>query len=109
MSENEINNSTPVQSETVSSIQAPVDFEVKAKTSNSGKIGMILGLISIVAWIIPLFGLPITITGIVFSARGLGTNQRGMAIAGLILSILFLIITLINSFLGALLAINRVS
>ncbi len=63
--------------------------------------GFILGLISILAWFIPLIGYPVTICGIVFSAEGLKSNKKNLAIAGLILSILFLVVTIINSFLGA--------
>lgn len=65
-------------------------------------VGMILGLCSIIAWIIPLIGYPCTIIGIIFSACAMGSNKKGMAITGLILSIIFLIVTLINSFIGML-------
>ena len=69
--------------------------------------GMILGLVSIIAWIIPLFGYPIAICGIVFSAKGLkSTTGKGKAIAGLILSIIFLLLTLGNSCLGALISLD---
>ena len=37
-------------------------------------VGFILGLVSIIAWIIPLFGYPIGICGIVFSAKGLKSS-----------------------------------
>ncbi|MDD3481219.1 MAG: hypothetical protein PHW75_03310 [Patescibacteria group bacterium] len=66
------------------------------------KTGFILGLVSIIAWLLPLVGYPVTITGIVFSALGLkAKNKKGLAIAGLVLSILFLVVTLINSIAGA--------
>lgn len=68
-------------------------------------IGLILGLVSIVAWYIPLIGFPVTICGIIFSAVGMKSqNNKGKAIAGLTLSIIFLVITIVNSFLGAILA-----
>lgn len=68
-------------------------------------IGLILGLVSIIAWYIPLIGFPVTICGIIFSAIGMKSQtNKGKAIAGLTLSIIFLIITIINSFLGAILA-----
>lgn len=69
-------------------------------------VGFILGLCSIAAWLLPLLGYPVTICGIVFSAKGLKPNKnRGKAIAGLTLSIIFLFITLINSALGVLLTL----
>lgn len=71
--------------------------------STKAMAGFVLGLISIIAWIIPLIGYPITILGIIFSALGLNSKNKGKAIAGLILSIIFLILTFINSALGAIL------
>lgn len=77
----------------------------KGKTQSI--IGLILGLVSIVAWYIPLIGFPITIIGIIFSAIGMKSQtNKGKAIAGLTLSIIFLIVTIVNSVLGAILATN---
>lgn len=70
-------------------------------TSKKASIGFILGLISIIAWIIPLFGYPVTICGIVFSSKGLKSKtDKGKAITGLILSIVFLGFSFINSIVG---------
>lgn len=78
-------------------VNNPVD-----DASRKATVGLVLGLVSIVAWILPLAGYPVTICGIVFSAKGLKSEAgKGKATAGLILSIMFLIATLINSFLGA--------
>ncbi len=77
------------------------------KTDKNANTGFILGLVSIIAWFIPLFGYPVTICGIVFSSKGLSSkNNHGKAIAGLILSIIFLIVTLINSIAGAIMAVG---
>ncbi len=76
-----------------------------SKQDKYAVVGMVLGLVSIIAWLIPLFGYPVTICGIVFSAKGLNSQQnKGKATVGLIFSILFLIVTLINSILGAIVA-----
>lgn len=72
--------------------------------SKAANTGFILGLIGIVAWFLPIAGYPVTISGIIYSAKGLKATSYGKAIAGLILSIIFLIVTLINSFLGLLLS-----
>ena len=72
-------------------------------------VGFILGLVSIIAWFIPLFGYPVTICGIVFSAKQLKSTDSGaktMAIVGLVLSIIFLVVTLINSALGVLIQLS---
>ena len=65
--------------------------------------GFILGLVGIIAWLIPLAGYPVCICGIVFSSKGLkSTTKKGMAIAGLVLSIVFLVFTFFNSLIGML-------
>lgn len=71
------------------------------KKATKAMTGFILGLCSIVAWFIPIIGFPVTITGIVFSAMGMSEKTKEKAIAGLVLSIIFLIFTLINSLAGA--------
>lgn len=77
------------------------DPEKKATT------GFTLGLISIIAWILPLVGYPVTICGIVFSSKGLkSTTNKTKAIVGLVLSIIFLIITLGNSIAGAIMSLS---
>lgn len=73
------------------------------KKATKGMIGFILGLVSIIAWYIPLIGYPVTVCGIIFSALGMNSKNKGKAVAGLVLSIIFLIVTLINSILGAIL------
>lgn len=74
------------------------------KVDKNAVIGFILGLISIVAWLIPLFGYPVSICGIIFSAKGLkSATNKGKAITGLVLSIVFLVFTFFNSMLGLLL------
>ena len=70
------------------------------KASNLGLTGFILGLVGIFAWLLPFIGYPVTICGIVFSSKGLKSNNRGKSITGLVLSIIFCIFTLLNSFAG---------
>lgn len=63
--------------------------------------GFTFGLTSIITWLIPLFGYITTICGIVYSAKGLkSTKNKTKATVGLVLSIIFLIITITNSILG---------
>ena len=75
--------------------------------NNSANTGFIFGLISIIAWILPLIGYPITICGIVFSVKGFKSKTaKTKAIIGLVLSILFLLVTLGNSILGVIQALQ---
>lgn len=70
----------------------PTDQELteKAKTS------LILGIIGLIAWLLPLAGYPITIVGIVKASKSLKCSKSGMATAGLVLSIIGLVLTVIN-------------
>ena len=55
----------------------------------------ILGIISSVAWIIPLIGLPITIVGTVLGATGMRNKRsKGIAIAGFVTNLVFLAATI---------------
>jgi hypothetical protein len=86
---------------------APQQFQNALKKNNSKALAaMILGLCSIVGWFIPLFGYPLTVLAIIFGVIGLKSEKKGQAVAGLILGAVFLIFTLVNSILGALIMTN---
>jgi len=80
-----------------SSVLPQADEEGKGKATAS----LVLGIISIIAWIIPLYGLPTTIAGLVLGIKGLGPQRRGTAVAGIVLSVIFLVLTLFNAAMGA--------
>ena len=69
---------------------------------NNGKTtaGFVLALVSLITWIIPLFGLPTSIIGLVLSINGRIETKSGMALAGIIISIISLIFTICNSLAG---------
>ena len=81
----------------------PEYYSPGAQRDNSGKAttGLVLGIISLVAWILPIIGLPVTICGIVYSSKGLSSSARGRAAAGLTLSIIGAFLTVINAAIGA--------
>ena len=61
------------------------------RTNDSGWASFILGIISSLAWLIPLIGLPITVVGTALGAIGIGNpRDRGFSIAGMIMNIVFL-------------------
>lgn len=81
---------------------------VVVSTDKNANTGFILGLVSIIAWFIPLFGYPVTICGIVYSSKGLKSQTfKTKATIGLVLSIIFLIVTLINSILGVMMNLGE--
>jgi hypothetical protein len=67
-----------------------------ASTSEQGTVApLVLGILSLVLWIIPLFGVPVSITGFVMSQRlclrtneRLGKGPRAMSVIGFALSLL---------------------
>jgi len=63
--------------------------------------GLVLGILSLFAWFLPFIGFPVTIIGLVMSAIGLKSRRPGWAVAGLVMSILGLIATIVNAILGA--------
>ncbi len=73
------------------------------KKSNAG---FILGIISLFAWLLPLAGYPISIVGLVLSIKAKKNPENKTALAGIILSIIGLVLTAINSFLGVLIGIS---
>ena len=60
----------------------------------------ILGLVSMITWIIPLIGLPTTVIGLIMGIVGRRSSRRGLAIAGIVLSSIFLLATIANAGFG---------
>jgi len=62
---------------------------------------MVLGCIGMIAWFLPIIGLPIQIVGIVLGVKGKKSSKSGIAVAGLVLSIIGLVLTIANASIGA--------
>lgn len=78
----------------------------KEPISGKSIASFVLGLVGIIAWIIPLFGYPVTITGLVLGCLARKNEKNGFSLAGIILSSIFLVITLINSIMGVIIALS---
>ena len=65
---------------------------------------LVLGIVSILTWLFPIAGYITTIIAIVLGVKGRKSEKRGMATAGMVLGIIFLVITLLNSILSVFLA-----
>ena len=50
------------------------------KKATKATVGMILGLVSIIAWYIPFIGFPVTVLGIIFSGLGMNSINKNKAI-----------------------------
>ncbi len=76
------------------------------KSDGMSVASLVLGIIGLVAWFFPICGFPTTIVGLVFGILGLKSSKKKMATAGLILSSIGLLVTIINSALGAYLGLT---
>lgn len=81
---------------------------VTAKKPNTGAsiTSMVLGIVSMLAWIIPLLGFPCSATGLVLGIMSKAKKVGGTATAGIVLSSIGLFFTIINSILGAIIGAN---
>ncbi|MEK6939294.1 MAG: hypothetical protein AABX31_01055 [Nanoarchaeota archaeon] len=61
---------------------------------------LVLGILSLVLWLVPLFGLPIAIIGLIMGIRGVKGNRK-FAMAALICSIIGLVFAVANAAIGA--------
>jgi hypothetical protein len=61
---------------------------------------LVLGILNLFTWCIPVCGFPFAIAGIVTGIFGLKSSKRGLAIAGIILSAIGFILSIINSIAG---------
>lgn len=68
---------------------------------------MVLGIVGFIAWCLPLVGYPVTIVGLVLGIMALVKGKNGMAIAGVIMCSITLLLTLVNSFLGAIIGLSE--
>jgi hypothetical protein len=60
-----------------------------------------LGLFGLLAWLLPIIGLPVTITGLVLGIKSVNGPRKGMATAGIVLCIIGLVLSTGNAALGA--------
>lgn len=82
-----------------------VNRNMKKKSVGKATAGLVLGILSIPSAFIPIFGIPIGILGIVFSVQGMKQSQ-GIAVGGLVCSIIGLIFAIINAVWGAYLGVT---
>lgn len=62
----------------------------------------ILGIFDILAWILPIIGIPVSIVGLILGILGIRSSKKWMAVSGIIICSIFLVASVINVILGAL-------
>ncbi len=86
-------------------LQSQINYTVpdinKARKPGFGIAAFVLGIVGLLAWIIPIIGLPVGVIALVLGIIGLKKNSRGMSITGIILGSICLVLTIINSAMGA--------
>ncbi len=61
---------------------------------------LVLGIIGMLAWFLPICGFPIAIVGLVLGIVGKDSSKHGLAVAGIVMTIISLILTIINGTVG---------
>lgn len=93
----------PAAAQSTTVITEPVE-----DVSKNGKAvkGMVLGIIAMIAWIIPIVGLPIAAIGLFYSIKGMKSIKRSNAITGIVLCSIGLVATIVNGSIGAYLGVT---
>lgn len=76
---------------------------VSSGNGGSGKAvtSLVLGILSLITWLLPILGLPMSIVGLALGISGQKNQEgKGMATAGMVLSIIGLVLSAINSIIG---------
>ena len=70
---------------------------------------LILGVVVLVAWLLPVLGLPIGAAGLICGILGRRSTRRGLAVAGLVMSTIGLVLAVGNGILGVLVRLSGTS
>jgi hypothetical protein len=68
---------------------------------------LVLGILSLCAWLFPICGFPIAIAGVILGILGLKSSSRTLAIVGLVLSGLALLLSLCNAVAGGVMSVTN--
>jgi hypothetical protein len=72
-------------------------------------IGLVTGVLSLVAWLLPICGAPLAIAALVLGFLGRRSSRRGLAIAGMVIGAIGLVLALGNAALGVYLGTRSVA
>ena len=94
----------PLGNNTSFTSQGQPVYYVQPTSSNSKGLSissLVLGICGLIMWLLPILGLPVTIVGLILGIIAIRKGERGMAIAGVVLSSIGLLATLVNGAIGA--------
>lgn len=81
----------------------PPGHDLGTGDARQGKPGLALGLgiFGLIAWILPIIGLPVTVTGLIFGINAMSSRKKkGMATAATILCAIGLVFSSLNMAVG---------
>jgi MFS family permease len=87
-------------------LNGPPDEDQIEPASAGSVVSLVLGLFGLIAWILPIVGLPVGALGYFLGRKGTSTRQRTMALIGIGLCVLCLCLSVVNAYVGALLAVR---
>jgi hypothetical protein len=87
-------------------LKGPPDEDPIEESSAGAVVSLVLGLFGLIAWILPIVGLPVGALGYFLGRKGTSTRQRTTALIGIGLCVLCLCLSVVNAYVGALLAVR---
>lgn len=85
----------------VAPVAQPQSAPVTPNGGGKAIASLVLGILGMIAWFIPIIGLPIVVVGLTLGILSRKSSRKGLALAGIILSSIGLALTLINGGIGA--------
>jgi hypothetical protein len=79
----------------------------RAPSRIKGGVALGFGIASLVLWLLPILGLPASITALIVGTMSLNTSGRKLGRWGLAFGVIGLVLTLINGALGAYFALRH--
>jgi hypothetical protein len=88
--------------------RAPIGAPPESRRVDDGKPGLALGLgiFGLIAWLLPIVGLPVTIIGLVLGGKAMPGRKKGLAIAAVVLCSIGLAFSALNMALGVYLGVT---
>ena len=75
--------------------------QVPADVAGAATWAFVLGVVSLLAWFLPIVGLPVSAAGLGLGVASRQSSRRPMAIAAIVLASIGLALTIVNAGLGA--------
>jgi tetratricopeptide (TPR) repeat protein len=85
----------------ISQVEAEANIAENKPSSGLVHTSLIVGFLSAVGWLLPIVGFPVSIVGVALGIAAWNSSKQNEAVAGVVLSIIGLIASVINAIIGA--------